>query len=184
MPSNIPLWTFGVAFRLRLVTFTEQAPPSYRPLSGIPAWRDSHQSHVAPSRDIHRACPPCLQASQRQIALLDEGIWTSLSKRICLHLAGTAFGLLGVLLEGPFGNRHRFPHQEPSHNLSPSVLRKIFGRSLARGPSPQVLQRHPRVAKGTYIGTLARGPCLQIPRWHPRVAKHSSDRSSARRPCP
>ena len=25
MPSNIPLWTFGVVFRLRLVTFTEQA---------------------------------------------------------------------------------------------------------------------------------------------------------------
>ena len=39
MPSNIPLWTFGVAFRLRLVTFTEQAHPSYRPLSGIPTWQ-------------------------------------------------------------------------------------------------------------------------------------------------
>ena len=39
MPSNIPLWTFGVAFRLRLVTFTEHAHPSYRHLSGIPAWQ-------------------------------------------------------------------------------------------------------------------------------------------------
>ena len=31
MPSNIPLWTFGVAFRLRLVTFTEQAHRAYMP---------------------------------------------------------------------------------------------------------------------------------------------------------
>ena len=34
MPSNIPLWTWGVAFRLRLVTFTEQAHRAYRPLGG------------------------------------------------------------------------------------------------------------------------------------------------------
>ena len=39
MPSNIPLWTFGVAFRLRLVTFTEHAHRAYRPLGGILAWR-------------------------------------------------------------------------------------------------------------------------------------------------
>ena len=123
---------------------------------------DNHPRDLpAPARDFHRPGSPRLQASQRQIALLDEGIWTSLSKRICLHLAGTAFGLLGILLEGPFGNRHRFPHQEPSHNLSPSVLRKIFGRSLARGPSPQVLQRHPGVAKGTSIDPLARGPSTE-----------------------
>ena len=134
---------------------------------------DNHPRDLpAPARENHRACPPCLQASQRQIALLDEGIWTSLSKRICLHLAGTAFGLLGVLLEGPFGNRHRFPHQEPSHNLSPSVLRKIFGRSLARGPSPQVLQRHPGVAKGSSIGTLARGPSTEALLGQGRVPKH------------
>ncbi len=39
MPSNIPLWTFGVAFRLRLVTFTDQAHRAYRSLGGILAWR-------------------------------------------------------------------------------------------------------------------------------------------------
>ena len=39
MPSNIPLWTFGAAFRLRLVTFTEHAHRAYMPLSGILAWQ-------------------------------------------------------------------------------------------------------------------------------------------------
>ncbi len=39
MPSNIPLWTWGAALRLRLVTFTEQTHPSYRHLSGIPTWQ-------------------------------------------------------------------------------------------------------------------------------------------------
>lgn len=51
-----------------------------------------------------------------------------------LHLSGTAFGLLGVLLEGLSGNRHRLPHQEPSHNRSPAVLRLISGRVLAQCP--------------------------------------------------
>ena len=59
---------------------------------------------------------------------------------------------------------------------------QVTGRSLARGPYPQVPQWHPRVAKGASTGTLARRPLPQVPQWHPRVAKHSSDRSSARRP--
>ena len=91
----------------------------------------------APARDFHRAGSPRLQASRWQIALL------------------------GILLEGLSGNRHRLPHQEPSHNRSPAVLRLIFGSSLAREPSPQVLQRHPRVAKGTSIDPLARGPSTE-----------------------
>ena len=49
-----------------------------------------------------------------------------------LHPPGTAFGLLGVLLEGLSGNRHRLPHQEPSHNRSPAVLRLISGRVLVQ----------------------------------------------------
>ena len=51
-----------------------------------------------------------------------------------LHLPGTAFGLLGVLLEGLSGNRHRLPHQEPSHNRSPAVLRLISNRVLVQCP--------------------------------------------------
>ncbi len=49
-----------------------------------------------------------------------------------LHPPGTAFGLLGVLLEGLSGNRHRLPNQEPSHNRSPAVLRLISNRVLAQ----------------------------------------------------
>ncbi len=44
MPSNIPLWTWGAALRLRLVTFTEHAHRAYRPLGGILAWRRGHLS--------------------------------------------------------------------------------------------------------------------------------------------
>ena len=51
-----------------------------------------------------------------------------------LHPPGTAFGLLGVLLEGLSGNRHRLPHQEPSHNRSPAVLRLISGHVLVHCP--------------------------------------------------
>ena len=77
----------------------------------------------------------------------------------------------------------RFRHQEPSHNRSSTGIRLILDRFLARPPCPQVLQRHPVVAKGSSIGSSARPPYPQVPQWHPHVAKHSSDRSSARPPC-
>ena len=64
----------------------------------------------APARDFHRAGSPRLQASRWQIALL------------------------GILLEGLSGNRHRLPHQEPSHNRSPAVLRLISNRVLVHCP--------------------------------------------------
>ena len=56
-------------------------------LIAIPAERDGHQSNgiPAPARDIHRA------------------------SEYALHPPGTAFGLLGVLLEGLPGKRHRLP---------------------------------------------------------------------------
>ena len=125
---------------------------------------------TTPARDFHRARSPRIQVSRWQIALL------------------------GILLEGLSGNRHRLPHQEPSHNRSPAVLRLIFGSSLAREPSPQVLQRHPRVARLSGSGvkpiscrcfgrTSALHPRREASRWHPRVARQSSIDSSARRPC-
>ena len=101
-----------------------------------------------------------------------------------LNLSGTAFGLLGVMLERLFGNRHRLPHQEPSHNRSPAVLRLISGRSMARGPRPQMPQWHPRVAKRSSDRSSARGPCPQVLQCQPRVARGSSGHSSARRPLP
>ena len=78
MPSNIPLWTFGVAFRLRLVTFTEQAHHAYRHLRGR---------------------LPCAV----------KAIGPHRASEYALHRPATAFGLLGVLLEGLSGNRHRLP---------------------------------------------------------------------------
>ena len=57
-------------------------------------------------------------------------------------------------------------------------------RPSARPPCPQVLQRHPVVAKGSSIGSSARRPCPQVPQGHPRVAKGSSIGSSARPPLP
>ena len=54
----------------------------------------------------------------------------------------------------------------------------------ARRVGPQVLQGHPRVAKGASGRSSARIPCPQVLQRHPGVAKRSSDRSSARPPCP
>ena len=76
-----------------------------------------------------------------------------------------------------------FHHQEQSRIRSQTVFRLIFGTASTRHPSPQALQSHPRVAKGSSDRSSARPPCLQGPRWHPRVAKGSSDPSLARRPC-
>ena len=66
----------------------------------------------------------------------------------------------------------------------PRVAKGACGRSSARGPCPQVPQCHSRVAKGTSGRSSARGPCPQVLQWHPRMAKRASDRSSARLPCP
>ena len=43
----------------------------------------------------------------------------------------------------------------------PPQRRGHSNRVLARGPCPQVLQRHPGVAKGTSIDPLARGPSTE-----------------------
>ena len=62
--------------------------------------------------------------------------------------------------------------------------RETSDRSSARRPCPQMLQGHPRVAKGASGRSSARIPCPQVLQRHPGVAKRSSDRSSARPPCP
>ena len=49
--------------------------------------------------------------------------------------------------------------------------RETSDRSSARRPCPQMLQGHPRVAKGASGRSLARPPCPQLPQGHPRVAK-------------
>ena len=96
------------------------------------------------------------------------------------HLAGA-----GRFPEGhwPVSGRSlaRGPHPQVPQG-HPRVAKRSSGRSSTQRPCLQVLQCHPRVAKRASIGTLARRPYPQLPQWHPRVAKHSSDRSSARRP--
>ena len=133
----------GVSFRFRKCKFRNISRNAIQH-SALDIW----SGLPTPARDFHRAGSPRLQASRWQIALL------------------------GILLEGLSGNRHRLPHQEPSHNRSPAVLRLIFGSSLAREPSPQVLQRHPRVAKGTSIDPLARGPSTEPLLGQGHVPKH------------
>ncbi len=66
-----------------LLTGLRHCDLAHRYSRGIQAWRDRHQSHVAPARDIHRAGSQCPQTPQRQIALRGEANWTSPSKRLC-----------------------------------------------------------------------------------------------------
>ena len=95
----------GVSFRFRKCKFRNISRNAIQH-SAV----DMGSGLPAPARDFHRAGSPRLQASRWQIALL------------------------GILLEGLSGNRHRFPHQEPSHNRSPAVLRLISGHVLVHCP--------------------------------------------------
>ena len=95
----------GVSFRFRKCKFSNNSRNAIQH-SAV----DIGSGLPAPARDFHRAGSPRLQASRWQIALL------------------------GILLEGLSGNRHRFPHQEPSHNRSPAVLRLISGHVLVHCP--------------------------------------------------
>ena len=76
-----------------------------------------------------------------------------------------------------------------------SCRRLCFNHSSARRPCPQVLQRHPGVAKGTFIDPLAREPSTEpllgqghVARLYGTGVKPVScrclGRTSARRPCP
>ena len=95
----------GVSFRFRKCKFSNNSRNAIQH-SAV----DMGSGLPAPARDFHRAGSPRLQASRWQIALL------------------------GILLEGLSGNRHRLPHQEPSHNRSPAVLRLISGHVLVHCP--------------------------------------------------
>ena len=66
----------------------------------------------------------------------------------------------------------------------PAVAKHSSIDPSARGPCPQVPQRHPGVAKHSSINPSALGSCPQVPQRHPRMAKHSSIDPSARGPCP
>ena len=93
----------GVSFRFRKCKFSNNSRNAIQH-SAVDIW----SGLPAPARDFHRTGSPRLQVSRWQIALL------------------------GILLEGLSGNRHRLPHQEPSHNRSPAVLRLISNRVLVQ----------------------------------------------------
>ena len=95
----------GVSFRFRKCKFRNNSRNAIQH-SAVDIW----SGLPAPARDFHRARSPRLHASRWQIALL------------------------GILLEGLSGNRHRLPHQEPSLNRSPAVLRLISGHVLVHCP--------------------------------------------------
>ena len=87
-------------------------------------------------------------------------------------------------------------HSSPAHrylSAIPAWRRGSSDRSSARQPCPQVLQSHPRVAKGrksvpltglrSGLGPgLARGPCAQVLQRHSGVAKGTSIDPLARGP--
>ena len=74
--------------------------------------------------------------------------------------------------QGKSGWRGRpWPRERGPSDTSYRVAKRSSDRSSARGPCPQVLQWHPRVAKGTSIGTLARGASTEALLGQGRVSK-------------
>ena len=153
MPSNIPLWTFGVAFRLRLVTFTEQAHRAYMPLSGIPAWQRGFS-------DRSLAQPPCPQVPQwhprvargTSIDPLARGPSPQVLQRHPGVAKGTSIDPLarGLSTEPLLGQGH-------VARLSGSGVKPVscrcFGRTSARHPRREASRWHHGVAKQSSIGS-------------------------------
>ena len=116
-----------------------------------------------------------------------------------LHLSGTAFGLLGVMLEGLRGSRHRLPPPravpQPVSSCLQIDLRESFGTAtLPTGTSVAILRgegvfwplfgtatpptgisvpsrRGEGVSCRLYGRSSSRRPCPHVLQWHPRVAK-------------
>ena len=112
-----------------------------------------------------------------------------------LNLSGTAFGLLGVMLEGLPGNRHRLPSHttvpQPVFNRHQIDLRPLFGTATLP-TSPSVAS--PR-GEGVFwpvfgTGTMPTGTPVtsrraeQSNNLSKTGLKPDLDRSSTRRPCP
>ena len=126
-----------------------------------------------------------------------------------LNLSGTAFGLLGVMLEGLPGNRHRLPSHttvpQPVFNRHQIDLRPLFG-TATQPTSPSVASSR---GEGGLLTALRHGhpahkPLSDIPAWRrgllaglrhghpahrylsgiPTCRRGSCGRSSARPPRP
>ena len=155
MPSNIPLWTFGAAFRLRLVTFTEQAHPSYRHLSGILAWGRG-------SSDRSLARGPLPQAPRWHPRVARQSSIGSSARRPLPQAPqwhpGVAKGTsIYPLARGP--STEPLLGQGHVARLSGTGVKPVSCRCLGR--------------------TSARHPLREASRWHPGVARPSSIDSSS-----
>ena len=190
MPSNIPLWTFGVAFRLRLVTFTEQAHPSYRHLSGIPAWRRGSSDRSSARRPYPQVsqCHPRV-AKGTSIDPLTRGPSTEalLGQGHVARLSGSGVKPVSCRCFGRTSARH--PRREASR-WHPGVAKRTSIDPLARGLSTEALLGQGHVARLSGTGvkpvscrcfgrTSARHPLREASRWHPGVARQSSIGSSS-----
>ena len=116
---------------------------------------------------------------------------------VCSRAHGKWAGPIGYKLSsGEGGLLTGLWHSSPAHrylSAIPAWRRGSSDRSSARQPCPQVLQSHPRVAKGrksvpltglrSGLGPgLARGPCAQVLQRHSGVAKGTSIDPLARGP--
>ena len=129
MPSNIPLWTFGVAFRLRLVTFTEHAHRAYMPLSGILAWRrgsSDRSSARRPYPQVPRWHPRVAKGTSIDPLARGPSTEPLLGQGHVARLSGTG--------------------------VKP-VSCRCFGRTSARHPRREASRWHPGVARQSSIGS-------------------------------
>ena len=114
MPSNIPLWTFGVAFRLRLVTFTEQAHRAHRPLGGISPWRRGHISALWHGDPAYRYLGGILAWRGGLLSTLWHGdpqqnhFWGRVTWQDCLDPVSNR-----SLADASAGLRHGIPDERP-----------------------------------------------------------------------
>ena len=157
MPSNIPLWTFGAAFRLRLVTFTDQAHRAHRPLGGILAW-------LRGSSDRSLARGPLPQAPRWHPRVARQASIDSSARPPCpqvpqWHPRVARGASIDPLARGPSTEPLLGQGRVPKHlrtNPNPGRCRR-FVQTPARHPRLEASRWHLPVAKGTSIGTLARG---------------------------
>ena len=153
MPSNIPLWTFGVAFRLRLVTFTDQAHRAHRPLGGILAW-------LRGSSDRSLARGPLPQAPRWHPRVARQASIDSSARPPCpqvpqWHPRVARGASIDPLARGPSTEpllgQGRVPKHLPT-NLKP-VSCRCFGRTSVRHTRREASRWHHGVAKQSSIGS-------------------------------
>ena len=139
-----------------LLTGLRHGDLAHKYFSAIYAWRDRHQSHVAPARDIHRAGSQCPQTPQRQITLCGEANWTSPSKRLC---------------------------PTPTWKGISRLDRQGNNRSGSNRPTDNPPEKNKKEGDQPSLPTIGRPPdCLYLPDRNPTCAQAEVSWLSGRRP--